>query len=68
MLVDRKETNAVSCVKSLFGKSKANSGISKDLLARHSMLRIYSGGRGRLSGLAKQAVNEIVSTEHFILG
>jgi tRNA nucleotidyltransferase (CCA-adding enzyme) len=67
MLVDRRETDALSCVKSLFGSRMANSGISKDLLAERSMLRVYSGRRGKLSGLAKEAVDEIVSTEHFIL-
>ena len=66
MLVDRKETDAILYVKSLFGKRLANSGISKDLLASRSMLRIYRGSKGKLSGLAKEAVDEIVSTEHYI--
>ena len=66
MLVDRKETDAILYVKSLFGKRLANSGISKDLLASRSMLRIYRGSKGKLSGLAKEAVDGIVSTEHYI--
>ncbi len=66
MLVDRKETDAILYVKSLFGKRLTNSGISKDLLARRSMLRIYRGSQRRISGLAKEAVDEIVSTEHYI--
>jgi tRNA nucleotidyltransferase (CCA-adding enzyme) len=68
MLVDRKETNAVNFVKSLFGKRMENSGISKDILADGRMLRIYSGAGPKLRGLAKEAVQEIVSTEHFIFG
>ena len=66
MLVDRKETDAVSYMKSLFGKRMANSGISKDLLAAKSMLRIYSGKGRKMSNLARQVVGDIVSTEHFI--
>jgi tRNA nucleotidyltransferase (CCA-adding enzyme) len=66
MLVDRKETDALAYVKSLFGKRLANSGISKDLLAPRKMLRIYSGRGSRMSSLAKEAVDEVVSTEHFI--
>lgn len=66
MLVDRKETDAVAYVKSLFGKRMANSGISRDLLAARSMLRIYSGKGSKMSGLAREAVEDIVSTEHFI--
>jgi hypothetical protein len=66
MLVDRKETDAVSYVKSLFERKIENSGISKELLASRSMLKIYSGKGKKMSGLAKEAVDEIVSTEHFI--
>jgi tRNA nucleotidyltransferase (CCA-adding enzyme) len=66
MLVDRKETDAVSFVKSLFERKIENSGISKELLASRSMLKIYSGKGKKMSGLAKEAVDEIVSTEHFI--
>jgi tRNA nucleotidyltransferase (CCA-adding enzyme) len=68
MLVDRKETNAVTFVKSLFGKRIGNSGISKEILAHRNMLRIYSGSGAKVRGLAKEAVEEIVSTEHFIFG
>jgi tRNA nucleotidyltransferase (CCA-adding enzyme) len=66
MLVDRKETDAITYVRSLFGKRLPNSGISKDLLAAQSMLRIYSGRDRKMSGLAREAVGDIVSTEHFI--
>jgi hypothetical protein len=66
MLVDRKETDAITYVRSLFGKRLPNSGISKDLLAAQSMLRIYSGRDRKMSGLANEAVGDIVSTEHFI--
>ncbi|MGI0037291.1 MAG: CCA tRNA nucleotidyltransferase [Nitrososphaera sp.] len=68
ILVDRKEINAVTFAKSLFGKRMENSGISKDMLADSRMLRIYSGSGAKVRGLAKEAVGEIVSTEHFIFG
>ncbi len=67
MLVDRKVTDANAHIKSLFGDRMGNSGISKDMLAERSMLRIYSGKGRKLRGVAKEAVEEIVSTEHFIL-
>ena len=66
MLVDRKETDALSYVKSLFGEKIGNSGISKDLLANRKMLRIYTGSRKGISGLAKETVEDIVSTERYI--
>lgn len=68
MLVDRKETNAVKFVRSLFGRRMENSGISRDILADRKMLRIYRGGGSNVRGLAKEAIQEIVSTEHFIFG
>jgi tRNA nucleotidyltransferase (CCA-adding enzyme) len=66
MLVDRKETDAIAYVRSLFGRRLENSGISRDLLAGRNRLRIYRGSQRKLSGLAKEAVDEIVSTEHYI--
>lgn len=72
MLVDRKETSAVSYVKALFGSRLENSGISRDLLADKgsggTRIRIYNGAQGnKMSELAREVVAEIVSTEHFIL-
>ena len=68
MIVDRKSTDARHLVRSLFSDRIENSGISKDLVAGKSKLRIYSGKDRKITGLAKEAVSEIVSTEHFILG
>ncbi|MGH9428608.1 MAG: CCA tRNA nucleotidyltransferase, partial [Terriglobia bacterium] len=65
-LVDRKATDARQFVKSLFRDRIANSGIPKELVADRSKLRIYSGSDRKISGLAKQVVGEVVSTEHFI--
>jgi hypothetical protein len=73
MLVDRKETSAVSYVKALFGSRLENSGIPRDLLADNgnsggTRIRIYNGAQSKkMSNLAREVVAEIVSTEHFIL-
>jgi tRNA nucleotidyltransferase (CCA-adding enzyme) len=65
-LVDRKVTDARKLVGSVFRDHVVSSGISKDLLAHKSRLRIYIGSDKRFTKLAKEAVDEIVSTEHFI--
>lgn len=67
VLIDRKVTSARSYVRSLFGKDSVNSGISRDMLDDRLTLRVYGGSERRLSGLAKDAADRIVSTEHFIL-
>jgi tRNA nucleotidyltransferase (CCA-adding enzyme) len=64
MLVDRKDTDAIKFVKSLL-KNKENSGIVKDLI--RGKLQIYSGSR-KAKGVAKEAVNRVVSTERLIFG
>jgi len=64
MLIERKATDARKFVKSLLLKHHENSGISKDLIARK--LQIYSGSDRKIKGVAKEAIGEIVSTEHLI--
>jgi tRNA nucleotidyltransferase (CCA-adding enzyme) len=64
MLIERKATDARKFAKSLLFNHHENSGISKDLIARK--LQIYSGSDRKIKGLAKEAVREIVSTEHLI--
>jgi tRNA nucleotidyltransferase (CCA-adding enzyme) len=65
MLVDRKATDARKFVRSLIS-SMENSGVAKDLIA--GKLRIYSGSDRKIKGVAKEAVGEVVSTEHLIFG
>ncbi|HEU4604735.1 MAG TPA: CCA tRNA nucleotidyltransferase [Nitrososphaera sp.] len=62
MLVDRKATDAIKFTRSLLQNAE-NSGIAKDLIA--GRLRIYSGNR-KASGVAREAVSEVVSTERLI--
>lgn len=66
MLVDRKATDARQFVKSLLLENKDNSGVPADLINRKK-LKIYSGS-GRIKGLAREAVDELVSTERLIFG
>lgn len=66
MLLDRKETDARAYLRSLFGKRSENSGISRDMLAPRSMLKIYSGTDRKVAGIARRAVDGIVSTEDYI--
>jgi tRNA nucleotidyltransferase (CCA-adding enzyme) len=64
MLIERKATDARKFVKSLLLNHRENSGISRDLIA--NKLQIYSGSERKIKGLAKEAVGEVVSTEHLI--
>lgn len=65
MLIERKATDARKFVKSLLLNHRENSGISSDLIA--NKLQIYTGSdRKIIKGLAKEAVGEVVSTEHLI--
>ncbi|MCY1156444.1 MAG: cca, partial [Nitrososphaera sp.] len=64
MLIERKATDARKFVKSLLLNHRENSGISRDLIA--NKLQIYSGSDRKIKGLAKEAVGEVVSTEHLI--
>ena len=63
MLIRRKETDARKFTKLLLHNAE-NSGIVKDLIAGE--LQVYSGESRNPKGLARQAVNKIISTEHFI--
>ncbi len=65
-LVERKSTEAGEFVRIQFRNNKGNSGIPKDIASNSSKLRIYSGRDRKITRLAKEAVAEIVSTEHFI--
>ena len=65
MLIERKATDARKFVKSLLLNHRENSGISKDLIA--NKLQIYSGNDRKIKGLAKEAIEEVVSTERLIL-
>lgn len=62
MLIDRKATDAIKFTRLLL-KNAENSGVAKDLIA--GKLQIYSGN-GKLKGVAREAVNDIVSTERRI--
>jgi tRNA nucleotidyltransferase (CCA-adding enzyme) len=65
MLVERKATDARKFVKSLLLSHRENSGISRDLIV--DKLQIYSGSdRKRIKGLAKEVIDEVVSTERLI--
>lgn len=65
MLIERRATDARKFVKSLLLNHSENSGISKDLIV--NKLQIYSGSdRKIIKGLAKEAVGDVVSTEHLI--
>jgi hypothetical protein len=66
MLVERKATDARMFVKSLLlNHSGGNSGISKDLIG--GKLQIYvASERKILKGLAKEVIDEVVSTERLI--
>jgi tRNA nucleotidyltransferase (CCA-adding enzyme) len=62
-LVCRKETDARKFARSLL-QNTANSGVAKDLIA--GKLRIYSGRDRKIKGVAKKAVEQVVSTERLI--
>jgi tRNA nucleotidyltransferase (CCA-adding enzyme) len=64
MLIERKAKDARKFVKSLLLNHRENSGISRDLIA--NKLQIYSGSDRKIKGLAKEAVDEVVSTERLI--
>ena len=63
ILVDRQTTDARKFAKSLL-QNTANSGLAKDLIV--DKLRIYSGKDVKIKGVAKKAVEEVVSTERLI--
>lgn len=63
VLVDRKVMDARKFTKLLL-QNKANSGVAKDLIA--DKLRIYSGRDRKIKGVAKKALEEVVSTERLI--
>ncbi len=66
MLVERKSTDARKFVRSLLlNHGSGNSGISKDLIV--GKLQIYvASDRKILKGLAKEVIDEVVSTERLI--
>ena len=65
MLVERKATDARKLVKSLLLNHRENSGISKDLII--NKLQIYGANdRKIVKGLAKEVIDEVVSTERVI--
>jgi len=63
MLVDRKATDARKFVRSLLANLES-SGVAKDLIT--GKLQIYSGSDRKIKGVAKEAIGEVVSTEHLI--
>jgi tRNA nucleotidyltransferase (CCA-adding enzyme) len=65
MVIERRFTDARMFVKSLLLNHRENSGISKDLIV--NKLQIYSGSdRKIIKGLAKEAIGNVISTEHLI--
>lgn len=65
-VADRKAIDAREFVKSLFRDRVENSGIPRELIAEPNTLRIYSGKEKKMTGVAKEVIDGIVSTEHFI--
>jgi hypothetical protein len=67
MLIERRVTDARKLVKSLLLSNHGSSiGIPKDLIIE-STLRIYSAtDRKKIEGLAKEAIEQVVSTERLI--
>jgi tRNA nucleotidyltransferase (CCA-adding enzyme) len=66
MLVDRKNTDAITFAKLLLMKNTENTGVVKDLIT--GKLQIYNGTSRRVKRVAKEAVREVVSTERLIFG
>lgn len=70
-VVQRKATDARQLVKKLLDRPEAN-GIARDMIitttkARKGRVKIYSGSANRkFSGLVKEAVDELVSTESLV--
>jgi tRNA nucleotidyltransferase (CCA-adding enzyme) len=64
MMIERRTTDARKFVRSLLRSHRENSGISRDLIA--SKLQIYTGSERNITGLAKEAIGEVVSTERLI--
>ena len=65
MLIERKATDARKFVKSLLLNYGGNSGIAKDLII--DKLQVYGASdRKILKGLAKEVIDEVVSTERLI--
>lgn len=62
-IVRRKVTDARQQVKILIDRPEAN-GIARDMITER--VKIYSGSGRKLSGLVKEAVDELVSTESII--
>ena len=64
-IVERKAKNADKLVKTLLSKTRDSSGIAKDMIT--SKVKVYSvNGTRKISGLVKEAVDELVSTENLI--
>ncbi|HWS19495.1 MAG TPA: CCA tRNA nucleotidyltransferase [Nitrososphaera sp.] len=65
MLIARRAKDARKFVRSLLLTHRENSGISKDLIV--NKIHIYSGSdRKIIKGPAKEAVSDVVSTEHLV--
>jgi tRNA nucleotidyltransferase (CCA-adding enzyme) len=64
-IVERKATDAGQLVKALLDRPPEANGIARDMVT--GRVKVYSGsGQRRLSGLVKEAVDELVSTESLI--
>jgi tRNA nucleotidyltransferase (CCA-adding enzyme) len=66
IITERKATDAKKFVRSLLQERMGESGVASGMIT--GKLRIYSSGERRLSGLVKQAVDELASTESLIFG
>jgi tRNA nucleotidyltransferase (CCA-adding enzyme) len=62
-IIRRKSTSAAQLIQTLLDKPDA-SGVSRDMITGN--VKIYSGSVTRLSGLVKEAVDELISTESLI--
>jgi tRNA nucleotidyltransferase (CCA-adding enzyme) len=66
IITARMATDARKFVRSLLQERLGESGVARGMMT--GKLSIYSGSERRLSGLVKQAVDELASTENLIFG
>jgi tRNA nucleotidyltransferase (CCA-adding enzyme) len=67
-LVRRNTTNAKHFLKSLLTKKIESTGITKGLVGDiQRLFRLYSGDDQKINGIAKEAVKELITSDHRIL-
>jgi len=67
-MIRRKATNAKHFLKLLLTKKIESTGITKGLVGDiQRLVRLYSGDDPKINGIAKEAVNELVTSDRHIL-